>query len=330
MIFGVDAYTHICMLLHGFTFHRTSLTRFWSVFPLRPLAWVSRHQSPAKHVTYWHREHKSKHKLPMLFIHGIGVGLFPYTTFFNEINQGSIDNDVGIIAIELMAISSRLTDQAYDQHILVGQIKQILDHHGWTKCLLIGHSYGTSICNHLLKSPQTASYIGPIVLIDPICFLLHLPDVAFNFTMRAPSTAQEYVLWYFASKDIGVAHTLGRRFFWSLNILWREDLEAETQSGYRDVTVVLSERDDIVDVRAVRRYLSRGVLEVNDTRADSLATPLLEDPHVLAPWCGEGLEVLWMEGLHHAQSFDFHNSRKQLVDVVRKYSSKGRTSDEIP
>lgn len=291
---------------------------------------LSSHQSPAKHVTYWYREHKSKHDLPVLFIHGIGVGLFPYATFIGDINKGRLNDDVGIIAIELLAISSRITSQAFDRDVLVNEIRHILDSHSWTRCVLVGHSYGTAICTHLLKSSQTSAYIGPVILVDPICFMLHLPDVAYNFTVRKPTTAQEYVLWYFASKDIGVAHTLGRRFFWSLNILWKEDLEDDSEVGYRDVTVVLSERDDIVDVNAVRRYLSsQQVVSVGEL-SDSITDALLQGDQVPQLWTGRGLEIMWMDKLHHAQVFDYEAPRRQLVDVAKTYCEKARDTEEIP
>lgn len=42
-------------------------------------------------------------------------------------------------------------------------------------------SYGSVIATHLLRAPRIAQKIGPVLFIDPVCFLLHLPDVAYNF-----------------------------------------------------------------------------------------------------------------------------------------------------
>ncbi len=41
--------------------------------------------------------------------------------------------------------------------------------------------YGSVVATHLLSTPRVASKIGPVIFIDPITFLLHLPDVAYNF-----------------------------------------------------------------------------------------------------------------------------------------------------
>ena len=103
--------------------------------------------------------------------------------------------------------------------------------------------------------------VSSTLFIDPVSFLLHTPDVAYNFTVRKPRRANEWQLWYFASKDPGVAHTLGRRFFWSENVMWKEDVEDLVREG-KQVAVSLGGRDLIVNTAAVRRYLA-------DRRADS-------------------------------------------------------------
>ena len=62
--------------------------------------------------------------------------------------------------------------------------------------------------------------------------------------------ASEHQLSNFASKDMGAAHTLARRFFRSKNILWKVDVEGKR------MTVVLSEKSFIVYAQAVGRYLT--------------------------------------------------------------------------
>jgi pimeloyl-ACP methyl ester carboxylesterase len=227
-----------------------------------------------------------------------------------------------------MSVSSRITHQAFDRHVLVTEIRQILQHHGWNKCVLIGHSYGTVICTHLLKSPQTSPLIGPVTLIDPICFLLHLPDVAYNFTVRQPLHTKELILWYFGSKDIGVAHTLSRRFFWSENILWKEELGVN--DGQRSATVVLSGNDDIIDAHAVRRYLttSSSTTSLTHHEATKKAGAIEEDMEInlangaartsaSTPESRYGLQVIWFERIHHGQAFDSEKTRTAMIKAIR-------------
>jgi len=297
------------MLWHSFHFHRLALKRFFTVFPFRPLSLLTTHKSPAKTLTYWHRPHTSKTRLPVLFIHGIGIGLYPYVNFLAQVNhtndENTADGDIGIIAIEIMPISFRITHAALEKNEMCNEILKILKTHGWEKVVLVSHSYGSVISTHLLQNSATSPLIGPLFLIDPVAFLLHLPDVAYNFTCRKPRRANEHQLHYFASMDMGVAHTLGRRFFWSDNIIWKSDIKD------RRTTVVLSGQDLIVDTETVGRYL---VADGSDTE--------VEENWKDRTWKGIGLDVLWFDDLDHAQVFDSNANCEILVKVVRGYSLK--------
>ena len=175
--------------------------------------------------------------------------------------------------------------------------------------------------------------------------LLHLPDVAYNFTRRKPRGANEHQLYYFASMDMCVSHTLSRHFFWNENILWKEDLVG------RRVTVSLGGRDLIVNTEAVGRYLSRDekfgisdasysqdrLIDIEDARSLETSRLMHRDPlshGVEGPidgedwkygtWSGGDLDVLWNPDLDHAQIFDDVASRGRLVKVIQTYSHEGR------
>lgn len=306
----VDSITYCYMLFYGFRFHRLRHSRILTVFPFRPLTLLSPHESHAKTITYWHRPHTAKHRLPVLFIHGIGIGLYPYVNFLaqinDEMNGQAYDGQIGIIAVEIMPISFRITAPMPEKEQLCKEILQIVKKHNWEKFVLVSHSYGSVVSTHLLKEPKISARIGPVLLIDPVSFLLHLPDVAYNFTCRQPYEANEHQLYYFASMDMGVAHTLARRFFWSENILWKEDIHG------RRLTVTLSGKDLIVNTQAVGRYLT-------DSKDD--------DKHdaewQARPWTGEGLDVLWFPTKDHAQVFDNPRDYRRLIQVTRTYSLRG-------
>jgi pimeloyl-ACP methyl ester carboxylesterase len=324
------------LICSGFHFYRTPLSQFFKLFPLRPQTLLSTRVSPAKHISYWHRPHTSKTRLPVLFIHGIGIGLYPYTNFLRELNptegieDGGPDNQVGIIAIEIMPVSFRITQPALSKDAMCGEILSILKHHGWDKCVLVSHSYGTVVSTHLLKHPLTAPRIGPVMLIDPVSILLHLPDVAFNFTRRTPKYANEHQLWYFASMDMGVSHTLSRHFFWNENVLWKADLQN------RNVTVSLAGRDLIVNTEAVARYLTSpdskwteqmdkypAAATDNDNRVGDGRSEFMD-----RKWVGRGIDVLWFDDLDHAQVFDTAATRRPLVRAIREYSLQGARASE--
>ena len=296
---------------HGFHLHRQPLLRLFREFPFRLMALTSSHKSGAKSMTYWHRHHTSKSRLPILFIHGIGIGLYPYVNCLVELNQANenvaLDGDVGIIALEIMPISFRITNQALGKDETCAEIKRILKTHGWDKVVLVSHSFGSVITTHLLKNDETSQKIGPVLLIDPVSILLHHPDVAYNFTYRKPKRANEHLLYYFASMDMGVSHTLARRFFWSENILWKHDIEG------RRVTVSLAGRDLIVNAETVARYLTQDHLVAKD-----------EGNWKQSAWQGKELDVLWFDRLDHAQVFDSKKDRNILVQVIRAYCTMGK------
>lgn len=278
-------------------------------------------------------------------MHGIGIGLYPYTNFLKELNStygvetNDQDEQVGIIAIEIMPVAFRITHRPLTREEMCAEIDSILlKHLGPThKFVLVSHSYGTVLTTHLLKSPSIAARIGPIVLIDPVSILLHLPDVAYNFTRRQPEHANEHQLYYFASMDMSVSHTLSRHFFWNENVLWKKDIEG------RKVTVSLSGQDLIVDTNVVGRYLSgpptksKGktngkatgrLIDIGDSDSESSVVRRGKETRVdvkddaewkKREWKGQGIDVLWFEELDHAQVFDKPATRKKLIDAIRTY-----------
>lgn len=310
----VDTLTAAYLRFNGFFLYRTHIKSTLSIFPPRFASLFTRQISSAPNLSYWCRPHTSKTRLPILFIHGIGIGLYPYSRFLSEINKNDplapTDGEVGIIAIELMPISFRITSGILDRDEICRQVDLILTRHGFDKVVLASHSYGSVVTTHLLQDSRTKDKIGPMLLVDPVTFLLHLPDVAYNFTARKPRRANEHQLYYFASTDMMVSHTLARHFFWAQNILWKEELRG------RDVTVSLGGRDLIVQTETVGKYLAGVDLKSEDGSWKDKETR------------GEGLETIWWPTCDHAQVFERKDGRAKLASVLRRYIVKTGDEDE--
>lgn len=306
----VDFLACVRLWFRGFHLHRTSLTRFFGLFPWRTPALLTMHRSQARHLTYWHRPSTGpSNNLPVVFIHGIGIGLYPYIPFL-----ASIPANISILAIELMPVSFRITHAVLPAETLVAEITTILKHHNIHNFVLVAHSYGTAIATQLLHS-RLSPQINSLVLIDPITILLHLPDVAVNFTRRTPRRANEHQLHYFAGMDMGVSHALSRGFFWSEVVLWSEDFEGKR------VTASLAKRDLIVDTEKVGRYLAQGQVRENGdaVHANGNGHVAKINDWKSRPWRGQGLDIVWWEELDHAQVFDKVETRKVLVDAIVAY-----------
>jgi pimeloyl-ACP methyl ester carboxylesterase len=325
----VEHVTFVRFWIAGFSYRRTRVAGPW-VLPPRPATLLAGDRSPAKSLSYWYRPHTSKTHLPVLFIHGIGIGLYPYVDTLEAIAKQSgdaADGDVGVLAIELLPICSRLTQPILQREAFIAQITTILDTHNYTHFVLASHSYGSVFSTYLLTHEALTSRIRATVLIDPVTILLHMPDVAFNFTVRQPRTANEWQLWYFASKDPGTSHTLGRHFFWNENCLWKSRIDELVERGMR-FTVSLASRDLIVDTGAVAQYLLHDdvpdpVVKDNGGTHMKLETHgkgAKDEAWKTEPWVGHGLEVLWCEDLDHAQVFDDANARRRLLRVVAEYT----------
>lgn len=306
----VDFATHCYFSWAGFQYYAQPRSMIFSVIPPRLHSLWADRRSSSEQFGYWYRPHTASDKVPVVFLHGIGIGLWTYAAFMSRFN-GSPDRsgDIGIIALELLPVSFRLTSDPLGKLDFLSHVETILASHGWDKFVLAAHSYGSVLASHMIRAPTFASRIHGIVLMDPVSILLHLPDVAYNFTRREPRHANEWQLWYFASMDPGVAHALGRHFMWKENIIWKEELlnrpgADDGDGGKRHVVVCLAERDLIVDTMSVALYLSDGEgWSPGDADTDHSSR--------------DGIEVLWFPKLDHGQMFDERKNQDRLCCVLQ-------------
>ncbi|KAK4227323.1 hypothetical protein QBC38DRAFT_478180 [Podospora fimiseda] len=318
-----DAITHLHLRYHGFAYH-TPPKSAQSSFPprLSHLPW-GQNPSPARSTSYYFRpqQQTSPSKLPVVFLHGIGIGLWPYTSFLSSLPSSS-----GILALEVLPISSRLTSPPLSKPQFLSELSTILSSLGWEDFILVTHSYGSVLATHMLHTPSLSQRIKGLVLIDPVTILLHLPSVAYNFTRRQPKKANEHQLHYFASTDLGIAEGLGRYFFWRENIIWKEELLGDNGTTKRKVAVCLAGRDLIVDTKSVARYLAsekKGLRDLVDVGGglggdeDEYTRLVLNgegDNSYLAP---SGIEIHWFQNLDHAQVFDEDLNR--VLGIVSRF-----------
>lgn len=301
IVFAIDVFTHAVLACNDFQFYGRCRSSAAATFPPRPQELLGCRRSPAPEASYWYRAHGASNRPPIVFFHGIGLGMLIYIKFLVQLHAAKKDGQggVGIIAIELMPVTFRLTSQPYRKRDLLQQVSGILQHHKWDEFSIVSHSFGSVPTTHMLQSPALRRRVHSVVLVDPVTVLLHLPHVAYNFTRRRPREANEWQLWYFASTDPQVARCLGRHFFWRENILWKEELMTLTSAGARNedgthkVTVCLAGKDIIVDAAAVAQYLSD---DASSGRG--------------------GIDVLWFPKLDHAQVFDSPTDYKKIIDRI--------------
>ncbi|PPR06116.1 hypothetical protein CVT24_004216 [Panaeolus cyanescens] len=193
----VDTYTSTRLFLLGFRHYTPSEPGYTASFPPRPVLYLllSRKAPQGVKMPFWYRPHTSLTKHPLIFLHGIGIGLFPYISFFTSITQGE-DRDVGVIIPELLPISMHITpktvpprpdilhalkrivefiqsdssthvgtetypssavDDETSQSLLESAIRE--NKAGWNSIVLAGHSYGTFIAGWIIRE-----YVDRIIL----------------------------------------------------------------------------------------------------------------------------------------------------------------------
>lgn len=143
----VDVMTSLRLWYNSYTLYRQPGLGPITMLPQRWHTLLAQRSSGHPTLSYWYRKHTSKTKLPVLFVHGIGIGMFPYCPFLSNLAAESNssgdgdDGEVGIIALELMSMSSRVCPPSLDSPHMRHEIHKILCRHGWTDFVLVGHSY---------------------------------------------------------------------------------------------------------------------------------------------------------------------------------------------
>jgi pimeloyl-ACP methyl ester carboxylesterase len=322
------------------------MSTFFKVFPLRFINILPFHRSAAHGMSYWYRPHKSKTQRPIVFIHGLGVGMIQYSFWFR-----TLPPDVGVIAVEMLPIAGRVTTYPLAStpeliKMIVTCVAQQRDLHpdgAWDDFVLVGNSYGTLLMSPLLQHPDIAHRVAASVLVDPVSLLLHLPDVAYNFTRKQPKHSAlgragywyEWFIWFGSATDAGTAHALSRRFCWRESLLWRELLTpslgnyefqqtedhpsnkenspAQPRVGMRS-TVVLGSEDCVTHPTAVASYVYSG--DVHWTAANMEEWKRYE-------WTGrEELELLYLYGFDHGFSITVPIPSPRLAMVIHEYCKK--------
>lgn len=204
-----------------------------------------RHRSGT--LWYWLRRGRGKSSQPpIVFCHGVGVNLLPYVHFITELLR-QMPKGKDIFLVSLPHISMRIKEDVPSSTEMVACLRDMLLSWDHTFAHFVGHSFGSIavawMCRNAKETVSVATFL------DPVCFLLIKPDVCYNFMYREPQTATQLLMHYFVARELYIAHSLSRNFFWYQNLLWPEELQVPCM-------VMLSGEDSIVPAHSVRRFLT--------------------------------------------------------------------------
>ncbi|CAG8627302.1 6269_t:CDS:2 [Funneliformis mosseae] len=224
-------------------------------------------KSSQSRISYWyynpnsHNESaplKKNHQKqqPIVFIHGVGGGLFCYFNFLRKL----YNLNRPLFLVELPHVSMRLIEDVPTMEETVREIEEMLMSHGYPKATFVAHSLGTAVCSWMIK--EARKRVGGCVLIDPICFLLHYSHVAYNFVYREPKAANEHMTYLFCSRELYISYYFSRHFHWFQSAFFVKNRNALPANTH----IYLSEHDNIVPSSEVYKYLAKKNVSVHMMR----------------------------------------------------------------
>jgi len=194
-------------------------------------------------------EHAHKAE-PILFLHGLGIGLGQYFAFLRHLRM----HDCGVVVL----IQANISATIWHRHFLspppkdaqVDAIRGVLKRFGFKKATILSHSNGTMV--HGWVARGAPEICGRHVIVDPVSFRLWEGKTCYAFLARQWVTGVEVLLGYFVARELSIATTICRQFNWSDMALWAHDLPSHTPE---DLQLVFGEHDMLIDVPASVEYL---------------------------------------------------------------------------
>ncbi|PWN98523.1 hypothetical protein FA09DRAFT_345885 [Tilletiopsis washingtonensis] len=205
---------------------------------------------------------------PIVFLHGLGIGLAQYANFLYRLTSSPVASTHPILVPLFPHTSQALFHKQFlapvGHHEMVETLRGIIQHEGWHRVgiTIVSHSMGTIVGSWLIKS--LGELVRRCCIVDPVCFQLWVPHVIDNFLYGKPKSPVQALMRYFVGRELGTAHALHRHFDWTSNILWPSELGPNLKSAHH-VRVYLSEHDAVLNAAANRRYLrSHGMRDLED------------------------------------------------------------------
>ncbi|KAL3146801.1 hypothetical protein ABBQ38_014780 [Trebouxia sp. C0009 RCD-2024] len=180
---------------------------------------------------------------PIVFLHGVGLGLTPYIHFMRMLFAATSSHPM--IVLEFRHVSMRLCLRAGEVDHAAHAVAAIVQKLGFKEACVVGHSFGTFVASRLCQLHP--SLVQSLMIIDPVCMLTCCPKLLHSFVYKVPELGVQLltplglmdIARFVCSRDLIIAETFCRKFCWHSLMLWPEDMPQAT-------TVSLSANDDLV------------------------------------------------------------------------------------
>ena len=137
-----------------------------------------------------HPDAKGSRCLPIVFIHGIGIGFPHYLGLIM-----SFPEEADVYLVEWPHVAMQFTAAVPKIEDTVDTITRFLGDDQHPAAVFVGHSLGTTAIAWMLHS-SSAHLVAATVFIDPVTFLLYDPTVATSFVYNDPETSLDFLMHF--------------------------------------------------------------------------------------------------------------------------------------
>ncbi|KAI9017212.1 Alpha/Beta hydrolase protein [Gaertneriomyces semiglobifer] len=191
------------------------------------------------------RRKRPQDDLPVVFIHGLGGGLWCYLKFILKLWWQSSHRP--IFLIELPHVSMRLTSAAPSLDQFTHEVSAMLRRHYYDAATFVAHSLGTAYVSYLI---QKTKKVAGCVMMDPICFKTYDAGLLYNFVWRRPTRANEFLVWWLVARELFISQWISRQM-----------PPQPTPAPNPLCHIYVSSDDNIIDAPTVSTYLTSNKVE---------------------------------------------------------------------
>mmetsp|Transcript_56780 Transcript_56780/g.161107 ORF Transcript_56780/g.161107 Transcript_56780/m.161107 type:complete len:659 (-) Transcript_56780:263-2239(-) len=293
------------------------------------------HRERVGGLSYWKREPRRDvapdvdinggPQTPMVFVHGLGVGLLPYYLFIYRLSRRH-SGDFYVPEFPCLAMAP--WESVPSAREVVAQLQDMLAANGHTAAHFVGHSFGSLIIGWVIKmSPSSVMYT---TLMEPAQFLMMKSECLCKVLYGTPQTCFEMVIRYFGFRELFTVNLLCRNFFWEQSTMWPENINVPT-------LIELAGADHIVQSLFVTRLLehertARKQIKKKSRRMTGSAVDVrgalsaLQGAATQQPT--EVLDICWFDGHLHGEILLRPRSQDKLFAKMRQMRAQGDKDKE--
>lgn len=211
---GLERASHCLLNVLGFRRYRAQRTDICNDMPKRGITYWLRTPKAKRDNGSVRRRRREETDLPIVFVHGLGGGLWCYIKFI--LKMWYTQRTRPIYLVELPHVSMRFKRTAPDPDQTVHELSAMLRRHGHDSATFVAHSLGTAYAAYMINHSKM---VAGAVMIDPICFNIYDANLLYNFVYRKPGAggkevkANEFLVHWLVARELYISQWISRRKF---------------------------------------------------------------------------------------------------------------------